>query len=128
MKLRLERFEHQTKATIGKLYVDDVFFCYTLEDVVRNVKVQNETAIPAGTYQVLITWSPRFQRQLPLIVEVQGFDGIRIHPGNRDTDTDGCILVGKSYSEDFITDSRVTFDALYQKLLTDKNNLSIEIT
>lgn len=128
MKLRLERFEHQQKSTIGKLYVDDVFFCYTLEDVVRNVKIQNETAIPAGTYQVLITWSPRFQRQLPLIVEVQGFDGIRIHPGNTDKDTDGCILVGKSYSEDFVSDSRVTFDALFQKLLTDKNSLSIEIT
>lgn len=128
MKLKLERFEHQAKATIGKLYIDDVFECYTLEDVVRDAKIQNETAIPAGTYQVLITWSPRFQRQLPLIVEVQGFDGIRIHPGNTDKDTDGCILVGKSYSEDFITDSRVTFDALYQKLLTDKNNLSIEIS
>lgn len=127
MNLKLERFLFQDKATIGKLSIDGLFFCYTLEDIIRDAKVQNKTAIPAGHYAIMITWSPKFQRLLPLLIEVPGFDGIRIHPGNSDKDTAGCLLVGDSYGEDWITNSRVTFDKLYEKLLSDKSNLTIDI-
>lgn len=119
MNLRLEREprDAQHGASEGKLYADDVFECYTLEDVERDAKVKHETAIPRGTYKVTITYSPHFGRDLPLVNDVPGYDGIRIHPGNTDKDTSGCILVGRVRGgEDLIKESRMAFDALFLKL------------
>jgi hypothetical protein len=101
--------------TIGKLYVDGVDTCYTLEDIVRpdGEKVYGETAIPAGRYRVVITFSNRFRRDLPLLLDVPNFEGIRIHPGNTAADTHGCILVGMERSGDTITHSRVAFAGLF---------------
>ena len=79
--------------TLGKMYIDGVDMCYTLEDVVREEKVYGETAIPAGRYRVDVTYSNRFQCDMPLVLDVPNFEGIRIHPGNTDKDTHGCILV-----------------------------------
>ena len=126
MQLVLERNASDVEATIGKLYIDDVFFCYTLEDVQRDVKIQNETAIPTGTYKVLITMSPKFKRLLPLLIDVPGFDGIRIHPGNTAKDTDGCILVGDSFTKDFVTNSVKTFNELFDKLRGEDITITIE--
>ena len=125
MQLVLERNASDVEATIGKLYIDDVFFCYTLEDVQRDVKIQNETAIPTGTYKVLITMSPKFKRLLPLLIDVPGFDGIRIHPGNTAKDTDGCILVGDSFTRDFVTNSVTTFNKLFDKIKNEDITITI---
>ena len=122
MNLKLKRTEFTNKSTIGELSVDDQFFCYTLEDVVREEKIKNETAIPAGKYEVIVTYSPRFKRYLPLLVDVPNFNGVRIHPGNTDRDTEGCILVGTTKGEDFIGNSRVAFNKLYPMLVYATQN------
>ncbi len=116
MNLQLIRNKSSAKSTIGRLLIDGAFECWTLEDVVRPAKIAHETAIPAGRYKVVITESARFKRRLPLLVGVPGFDGIRIHPGNSDVDTDGCILVGNAAAKDWISGSRLAFDALFAKL------------
>src|SRR6478736_9414023 len=100
MKLTLRREPSTTKSTPGKLYVDSIFECYTLEDVVRPAKIYGQTAIPAGTYKVIINMSNRFKRLLPLLLNVPDYEGVRIHPGNTDKDTDGCILPGVTRSVD----------------------------
>jgi hypothetical protein len=74
------------------------------------------TAIPAGTYEVVINFSERFRRPLPLLLNVPNFTGVRIHPGNTDEDTEGCILVGKAKQPDLIGESRVAFEGLFTKL------------
>lgn len=117
MKLTLRSQPTQPNYTLGSLYVNDVFECFTLEDTVRvGAKVFGKTAIPAGVYGVDITYSPHFGRNLPLLVNVPNFEGVRIHPGNTDADTEGCILVGTTESADFIGNSRVAFEALFAKL------------
>lgn len=104
--------------TIGKMYVDGVEECYTLEDVVRpdGVKIYGETAIPAGRYRVVITRSQRFGVDMPLVLDVPNFSGIRIHPGNTAKDTHGCILVGLSQGGSSIGASRLAYDALFHKI------------
>ena len=110
------RKEFTQQSTIGELSVDGKFECYTLEDMVRPVKIKGMTAIPAGAYEVVVTFSERFQRLLPLLLNVPGFDGVRIHTGNTDLDTEGCILVGKVKKKDAIRSSKVAFDALFPKI------------
>lgn len=118
MKMKLVRKELGKACTIGSLYVDGAFECYTLEDVVRpdGVKIYGETAIPKGLYMVSITMSPRFKRELPLLENVKMFSGVRIHPGNDAGDTEGCILVGRGKARDTITESRLAFDGLFAKI------------
>lgn len=93
--------------TIGKMYIDGEYFCDTLEDRVRDlnkngkfdngeVKVAGETAIPYGRYQVVVTMSPRFKRELPRLLNVPNFEGILIHRGNTDKDSAGCLLLGEN--------------------------------
>lgn len=112
---------------MGDLSVNGRFECFTLEDLERQKKIPGETAIPKGTYQILLTMSPRFHRVLPLLVNVPGFDGIRIHPGNTDKDTEGCILVGTGIVNGALTSSRVAFDRLYLKLVNAGEPISISI-
>ena len=97
MDLRLVRYWRAPRDTIGALSVDGVFVCFTLEDQVRTagVKVPGQTAIPAGIYRLVITPSERFKEDLSLLLDVPGFEGIRIHAGNTREDTEGCILVGQ---------------------------------
>lgn len=104
--LKLLRDTYTNKTTIGKLYLNDVFICDTLEDVCRDLnkdgdlddkgetKVYGETAIPSGTYKMIINMSPRFKKLLPRLIDVKGYDGVLIHMGNFAKDTHGCILVG----------------------------------
>src|SRR5690606_33547703 len=99
MELLLARRGYTDEATEGDLFdmTDGVqeFLCYTLEDTVRDgPKVPGKTAIPTGRYRVAVTMSPRFREWMPLLKDVPGFTGIRIHPGNTSADTEGCILVG----------------------------------
>lgn len=118
MKLRVERRFLTPKSTIGSLYIDDVFECYTLEDVVRKPgeKIKGLTAIPYGTYDVTIDHSNRFGKDMPHILNVPGFEGIRIHSGNTDADTEGCILLGVTRSMDSIGKSRQALAAFVPKL------------
>ena len=101
MKISVVRDVFMKDRTLGELLVDGRHFCYTLEDVVRpagSAKVPGKTAIPAGTYDVKITYSNRFKKNMIQIMNVPGFDGIRIHGGNKPEDTEGCILA--AYSRD----------------------------
>lgn len=116
MKLRLERTWCTDKCTIGTLFVDGGFECYSLEDVERKVKVFGETAIPLGAYNLVVMPSHRFKRDLPLLENVPGFEGIRIHPGNTAADTDGCILVGRTKGTNFVGESKAAFNQLFGKI------------
>lgn len=98
--LELNRIAKKPLYTIGRLFVDGKYFCDTLEDRCRDLdkeeKVMNETAIPEGIYEVIVNVSAKFRRKLPLLLDVPHFSGIRIHRGNMDKDTSGCILVGEN--------------------------------
>jgi hypothetical protein len=119
MELRLEREPSGASCTLGELFVGDELECFTLEDVVRDgPKVPGETAIPAGRYQVIITFSNRFQCDMPILLDVPGFTGVRIHPGNTDADTEGCILVGRARHGEALLASRKAYTALYAKIET----------
>jgi hypothetical protein len=118
MELQLKRTDFFENSTIGELSVDGQLECYTLEDKVRPVKIKGKTAIPAGRYEIIINYSQRFQRLLPLFLNVPNFEGVRIHPGNTAADTEGCILVGMTKEEEFIGQSRVAFERLFAKLKT----------
>lgn len=115
LNLYLNRYQSSEKSTEGELFIKDKFFCYTLEDVHRPVKVMHETCIPAGKYRVLLTYSNRFKRIMPLICNVPGFEGIRIHNGRTAAHTSGCPLVGfNPMGEDEIGDG--AFDKLFEVL------------
>lgn len=116
LELTLRRQSSGARCTIGRLCVDGVEECFTLEDVVRPVKIPGETAIPAGRYAVVVTRSERFRRMLPLLCDVPGFAGIRIHAGNTAADTSGCILVGRTLGNDCVLDSRIALKALQRKV------------
>ncbi len=116
MQLLLNREPSTDKATIGRLYVDGIFECYTLEDVIREIKIPHETAIPQGNYEIIVNHSNRFGVDMPLLLNIPGFEGVRIHPGNTDKDTDGCILVGTNCLDNFVGNSRIAFNRLFAKL------------
>lgn len=117
MELRLEREPSVDGCTIGRLYVDGIWQLWTLEDVVRDgPKIAHETAIPAGRYRVIINRSQRFGRMLPRLLDVPGFDGILIHPGNTAVDTSGCILVGQGRGLKSIMGSQLALSALQPRI------------
>jgi len=116
MKIQIKRLHKTNKSTIGELTIDGKFECYTLEDIERDVKIKAETAIPKGTYKVIINQSNRFKRLMPLLLNVPNFEGVRIHAGNTNHDTEGCILVGRTRGVDFIGQSRKAYDSLFKKM------------
>ena len=128
MRLVLKRIACRKTYTIGKLYVDGVYFCDTLEDPVREgEKIYGRTAIPAGKYDVLITMSPRFRKMLPLLLNVPGFEGVRIHSGNKADDTEGCILVGINDKPGWVSQSRATMTRLMTKLESADSPITLEV-
>lgn len=121
MELKLIRKEFTDRSTIGELYVNGKFECFTLEDKDRKLESGGKkeyavTAIPRGTYQVVNSFSNRFQKYLPELINVPQFTGVRIHPGNKAEDSEGCILVGTTKAKDFIGNSRVAFASLFSKI------------
>ncbi len=130
VKLLLQRKWSVKDATLGELFIDTVFECYTLEDVTRaaGVKVQDQTAIPTGIYRVVVDWSPRFLKNMFHILDVPGFEGIRIHSGNTAEDTDGCILVGQTVdlAGGTIGASRIAYEQLFRKL-SDEKDIVLEV-
>ena len=129
MELHVKRTDFSEQSTIGEMRVDGEFECYTLEDKVRPVKIMGKTAIPAGRYGVIIDFSQRFQRQLPLLLNVPNFEGVRIHPGNTSANTEGCILVGETKEENFVGQSRPAFNRLFEKMkaASETEKIFIEI-
>ncbi len=125
----LKRHWFTPDSTIGELKVikdcEELFKCYILEDEARpeGVKIKKETCIPEGVYSLRITFSNRYQRYMPLVYNTddlrvtdsrgKSWAGIRIHSGNTKKDTEGCLLTGKSRSEDFVSTSKDTFNELY---------------
>jgi len=116
MKLTIKRLYKTSKSTIGELYIDGKFECYTLEDVEREEKIYAKTAIPKGTYEVIMTMSNRFKKIMPLLLKVPNYDGVRIHSGNNAEQTEGCILLGQTRGIDYILSSRAAIDKFYPKV------------
>ena len=137
MNLHLQRTERGDRYTMGRLAIDGEPFCDTLEPTDRHLdaitmrpeqKLYGQTAIPTGSYPVVLTYSPRFKRTLPLLKNVPHFEGIRIHPGNTSADTSGCILVGRQSTPGRLTDSRQTMRQLMKTLTHRPQEQEISIT
>ena len=143
MELRLERKYRNNNYCIDKLYINGKYFSDVLEDPdrgltdtmsleeIKKIKIKGNTCIPYGTYNVTITYSPRFKKNLPLLNNVKGFDGIRIHSGNKPQDTEGCLLPGFNKVKGQVIDSRVTTDKLIaqiQQALNKGEKVTITIT
>ena len=130
MKLVLNRTYLGDSYTIGKLYIDGVYFCDTLEDKVRDLskeeKVKHQTAIPKGTYKVIVNQSPRLKRDLPRLLNVPHFDGILIHRGNTADDSSGCILVGENKIIGKVINS-TKYEIELVKKLKEADDVTIEV-
>ena len=137
MKLVLIRTVFNPKSTFGELFLDGKYQCFVLEDTDRRledggVKVYGKTAIPRGTYQIIVDRSARFKRELPLLLDVPQFSGIRIHAGNKPEDTEGCLIPGLKIQpeKDWISNSMAAFDPLFRKLRAahlNKQKITIEV-
>ena len=143
MELKLIRKYRKTDYTIGILYVNNKYFCEILEDIdrglkdsmsleeIKKIKIKDQTCIPYGKYQILMTYSPKYKKIMPLVNNVKGFEGIRIHSGNTNKDTSGCLLPGFNKMKGQVINSRETFNKLYsliQTAINNKENVTIEIT
>lgn len=128
MEILVKRIAKKETYTIGKMYIDGKYFCDTLEDKdrglsqsmteeeIRKIKVYGLTAIPTGAYKVIVNYSERFGKLMPLLLDVKGYAGVRIHSGNTPSDTLGCILVGRNTAKGMVTESRKTFLRLMETL------------
>jgi hypothetical protein len=132
ISLKLKRVAFRDTYTIGKLYIDGVYFCDTLEDYNRDfnkdgdlndkgeTKVYGQTAIPFGTFKVIMNMSNRFKKVMPLLLDVPHFAGIRIHAGTKAEHSHGCILVGKNTIKGRLTESTFYTNKLYSILNKSK--------
>lgn len=143
MKLTLRRIAKRPTYTIGKLYIDGVYYCDTIEDrdrnldqsmeleVIKQIKVQHETAIPVGTYAVSMNIiSPSYSKKksfswtggvMPRLLNVPGWTGVLIHPGNTADDSSGCIIVGQNLQVGKVLNSQKTFKPLWQQMYARRN-------
>lgn len=149
IKVLVKRIAKKPKYTIGKLFINGVFYANTLEDTdrgltqsmsedeIKSKKIYGETAIPTGTYKIdMHTVSPKFKNRnwakpyggkIPRLVGVKGFEGVLAHPGNQASDTLGCLLVGKNDVVGKVTNSVSYFNKIMAVLLTDPDNITITI-
>lgn len=133
------RIANRPTYCIGKLYIDGQYVCDTLEDTDRGLddkmseeeilskKIKGETAIPTGIYQVTITYSPKYKKNMPLINNVKGYSGIRIHSGNTNKDTEGCVLVGLNKEVGKVLNSRKMYNVLFRELVSYNGKIIIDI-
>lgn len=140
MNIQLKRIAKKKTYTIGKLYIDGVYFCDTIEDKDRGLnqtmsindikkkKVYGKTAIPTGTYKIVIDYSNRFKKNMAHILNVPGYEGVRIHIGNSAKDTLGCIIVGKNKVVGKVVESRNTYNQLFPILQKAFKEGEIKIT
>lgn len=144
MKLKVKRIFKGENYTIGKLYINEGFFCNTLEDKIRNlpkeVKVFGKTAIPAGKYEIDMnsvsnkfknrSWAKKYNGIVPRLKNVPYFSGVLIHPGNTAEDTDGCLLVGENLQVGKVINSQKYWFILMNKLIKARDcgeKITIEI-
>lgn len=141
MEIKVNRIARKDGYTIGRLFINNEYFCDTLEDTDRGLsstmqvneilakKRKGVTAIPTGKYDVVLTFSPRFKRVLPLLLSVKCYEGVRIHAGNSAEDTEGCLLVGENKAKGQVLNSRATFERLMAILLEcEKRKEKVTIT
>lgn len=141
MEIQVNRIARKDGYTIGRMSLNGVYFCDTLEDTDRGLnaamsvdeilskKRKGITAIPTGKYDVILTFSPRFKRALPLLLSVKGYEGVRVHAGNTNKDTEGCLLVGENKIKGQVINSRATLEKLMSVLLEcEKRKEKISIT
>ena len=141
MELILKRQTRTDTTTIGQLFDGDKALCYVLEDTDRGLKqtdtlaqiiekkIYGQTAIPAGRYEVVITYSNRFKQYMPLLLNVPGYEGIRIHPGNAPADTLGCLLPGRiKISPKRVGESKLAYGDLLKKLKSVEKKEKIWLT
>ena len=115
MNLTVQRGQGDAQCTPGELSIEGMHECWTLEPR-RDQSAGKPYSIPAATYRLVLSWSAHFSRVVPVLLEVPGFSGVEIHPGNYPGDTHACTLVGDTESVDFVGMSDVAFDALIEKL------------
>jgi len=139
MRLTLMRIANRPTYCIGKLYIDGQYVMDVLEDTDRGLddsmseeeilkrKIKGETAIPCGTYAVTLTYSPKYKKIMPLINNVKGYSGIRIHSGNTSKDTEGCPIVGQNKEVGKVLNSRKMYDVLFKELSNTKERIIIDI-
>ena len=140
MKIKVIRETKNDICTIGSLFINGEFFCYTLEDKDRGLKQTDSllfinakkifglTAIPSGTYKLIVNQSPKFKRMLPRILDIKGFDGVLLHRGNSASDSLGCILIGYKKGENSIFEStKAESDLVNRLLLHNSEDHTIEI-
>lgn len=131
MELLLERKWCKSDYTIGRLSINGKFYCHILEDTVRDInkngtfdcgefKISGHTAIPYGTYEIQVTYSPKFKRELPLLLNVKHFEGIRIHRGNTNKDTSGCLIPGENTKTGMVLNS-TKYELELTKLIKEAN-------
>lgn len=149
MDIKLKRTTFTDKSTIGELSINGAFECFVLEDTdrglkdsmtfdeIKKLKVYGETAIPYGVYKIVVTKSERFSKMkgsdvyLPLLLNVKGYEGIRIHTGNKPADTHGCLLPARKKGINVVTESTTAFNNLNEKInwaLKKGEIVTIEIT
>lgn len=133
MRLELKRIARKKDYTIGKIYANGRYICDSIEDVDRGLddsmdlkeiqakKVYGETAIPTGIYRIKITYSSKYKKQMPLVEDVKGFEGIRIHSGNTAKDSLGCIIVGENKVKGKVINSRATYNKLFDLIKNEKD-------
>ena len=140
MELELTRTTRTNKSTIGSLTLNGQFECFILEDKDRGLhqgmtrseltalKIKHQTAIPTGRYEIAINFSNKFNKMLPLLLDVPAFEGIRIHPGNDELDTSGCLLPGKDKGTNQVSSSRAAFKTLFDKIQSALHHEKVFIT
>lgn len=143
MEILLKRIAKKNLYTIGKLYIDGVYFCDTIEDKdrglsqsmpleeIKKIKVPNETAIPTGTYNVTLNvvspkfkdraWAKPYEGKVPRILNVPGFEGVLIHPGTDQNSTSGCVILGKNKIVGKVVESQATFKIFMIKVAGQRN-------
>lgn len=145
MNLELKRMLRLDDRALGQLIIDGKLFCFTLEDKdrglhskmdlneINKLKVYGKTAIPTGEYDLIINRSNRFSKLagkdvfLPLLLNVRGYEGVRIHAGNKPEHTEGCILLGRHIRNNELTNSREAM-ARFMELIKNEKNLKIKIS
>lgn len=136
--LNLKRTLQTELYTEGSLFINGEYFCDTLElynsgisykdntSKIKQLKIERKICIPYGTYQIVINYSPRFKRMLPLLLNVPGFSGIRLHAGNTVKDSEGCILVGIKTKDGYITKSKDTLEKLINVIKDSNCSITIQ--
>lgn len=116
MILRIVGTDYYDNCIIGNFFINDFWLCYSLEDKLRKKKIYGKTAIPNGEYKVVLDHSYKYNRVMPHILDVPNFKGVRIHKGNTEKDTEGCVLLGAHKGEGYIYNCSRVYNKLVEQM------------